>query len=176
MKKICRFGKFGFGVVLICLIACGIAKGVSNASLQWNGSPDPAVSGYNLYYGGASRAYTNIVPVGNATNATVGGLVEGKTYFFAVTAYDAYGGESDYSDETAYIVPGFLAMTPGTHPGDPVRLQFPVAPAHWYELQVSGDLHSWTTIWQTLGVANNWVEFDAPVGTTGAQFYRLVLH
>jgi hypothetical protein len=175
MNKI-RFAKFGFGVVLVGLSAYGIAKGASSASLQWNSNPDPSVTGYNVYYGGATRAYTNMLSVGNTTNAEVGGLIEGRTYFFAVTAYDSFGNESDYSAETAYLVPGFLVLTPGTHPGDPIRVQFPVAPAHWYELQVSGDLRSWTTVWQTLGVSNNWVEFDAPVATTGAQFYRLVLH
>ena len=176
MIKISRLVKYGFGVVLVCLSAYGIAKGAASASLQWNPNTDPSVTGYNLYFGGASRTYTNMASVGNTTSATVDGLIEGKTYFFAVTAYDVDGDESDYSDETVYIVPGFLAITPGTNPGDPIRVQFPVAPAHWYELQVSGDLRSWTTVWQTLGVSNNWVEFDAPVSTSGAQFYRLVLH
>jgi predicted RNA-binding protein with TRAM domain len=176
MNKFSWFAKFGFGVVLVSLTAYGIAKGASSAALQWNPNTDPSVTGYNLYYGGATRAYTNMLPVGDTTSATVEGLVEGKTYFFAVTAYDFNGDESDYSAETVYIVPGFLVITPGTNPGDPIRVQFPVAPAHWYELQVSGDLRSWTTVWQTLGVANTWVEFDAPSATTGAQFYRLVLH
>ena len=176
MNKFCRFAKIGFGVGLVCLTAYGIAKGASSASIEWNPNTDPAVTGYNVYYGGATRAYTNVVSVGTSTNATVGGLLEGKTYFFAVTAHDDIGDESDYSAETIYLVPGFLVITPGTNPGDPIRVQFPVAPAHWYELQVSGDLRSWTTVWQTLGVANNWVEFDAPVATTGAQFYRLILH
>jgi hypothetical protein len=176
MKHMSRSAKFGFGIVVAGLTAYGIAKGASSASLQWNPNPDPAVTGYNVYYGGMTRTYTNRLSLGNVTNATVGGLMEGRTYFFAVTASDVLGNESDFSDETTYIVPGFLVLTPGTRPGDPIRVQFPVAPAHWYELQVSGDLRSWTTVWQTMGVSNTWVEFDAPVATTGAQFYRLVLH
>jgi predicted RNA-binding protein with TRAM domain len=178
MKKISSLEKFGIvcGVILVFVMVCSIARGISNAEIQWNQNSDPTVAGYNLYYGGASRAYTNMTTVGNTNTTTVGGLLEGKTYFFAVTAYDGDGFESTFSDETIYVVPGFLVLTPGTNPGDPVRLQFPVAPAHWYELQVSGDLRSWTTIWQTVGVSNNWVEFDAPVAATGAQFYRLVLH
>jgi Fibronectin type III domain len=176
MNKFSRFSKIGFGVVLVCVAAYGIAKGASSALIQWNQNTDPSVTGYNVYYGGSTHAYTNVVSVGNTTNAMVGGLMEGQTYFFAVTAHDDLGDESDYSTETTYLVPGFLVLTPGTNPGDPIRVQFPVAPAHWYELQASGDLRSWVTVWQTLGVANNWVEFDAPVATTGAQFYRLVLH
>lgn len=176
MNKFSWLAKIGFGVVLVCLTAYGIAKGASSAALQWTPNMDPAISGYNLYYGGATRAYTNMLSVGDATNATVDGLMEGKTYFFAVTAYDNTGEESDYSAETVYVVPGFLVITPGVNPGDPIRVQFPVAPAHWYELQVSSDLQTWTTVWQTLGVANNWVEFDAQPTSASAQFYRLVLH
>jgi len=96
MNKI-RFVKYGFGVVLAGVSAYGIAKGASSASLQWNSNPDPLVTGYNVYYGGATHAYTNMLSVGNTTNAEVGGLMEGRTYFFAVTAYDSFGNESDYS-------------------------------------------------------------------------------
>jgi hypothetical protein len=176
MKISSRFVKLGAVVVVACLSACSLAKAVSTVPLQWNANTDPTVVGYNLYYGGASRTYTNVTDVGNVTNVVVGGLSEGKTYYFAVTAYDAYGDESDFSDETVFIVPGYLVMTTGTVPGAPVRIQFPVASDHWYELQSSPDLKSWTTIWQITGITNNWVEYDAPQLSTGSQFYRLILH
>jgi hypothetical protein len=175
MNSICRFEKFGL-MVLACFLACSIAEGNSSVSLEWNPNTDPSVDGYNVYYGGASHDYTNVIPLGNTTNVRVDGLMEGKAYYFAVTARDAYGDESDFSDETAYLVPGFVTLTPGTIPGDPLRIQFPVAPAHWYELQESTDLQSWTTIWQTTGVTNTWVEFDAAVAPEGQQFFRVALH
>jgi predicted RNA-binding protein with TRAM domain len=175
-KSSCWFEKFGLVVVVASLFACGIAKAASGVSLQWNPNADPSVVGYKLYYGGASRSYTNVINLGNVTNAAVSGLTEGKTYFFAVTAYDEAGDESYYSDETIYVVPGFLVMTPGASPGAPVRIQFPVAPNHWYELQASTDLRSWTTIWQVAGIANNWVEYDASPINGGQQFFRLILH
>ncbi|HXS67869.1 MAG TPA: fibronectin type III domain-containing protein [Candidatus Polarisedimenticolia bacterium] len=157
------------------LFACGVAKGDSTVSVQWTPNSDPSVIGYNVYYGGASRVYTNMLVAGN-TNATVSGLVAGKTYFFAVTAFDAFGDESDFSDESIFLVPGFLTVMPGAKPGDPTRIEFPVAQNHWYELQASSDLISWTTIWQVTGVVNTWVQFDAPVSGSGSQFYRVVLH
>jgi hypothetical protein len=176
MNRICRFEKLGLVVVVASLLACCVAKGTSSVDLQWNPNTDPSVTGYNVYYGDASRTYTNVISVGNTTNTSLGGLLEGKTYFFAVTAYDDSGDESDYSDETVYIVPGLLILTPGATPGAPVHLQFPVAPNHWYELQSSADLQTWTTIWQITGVTNNWIEFDPPVIGTGPHFYRLILH
>jgi hypothetical protein len=175
MKKISWF-EFGLVVVVAWLSACGLAKGVSSVSLQWNPNTDPSVVGYNLYYGGVSRGYTNVMDLGNATNAIVDELTEGKTYFFAITAYDAYGDESDYSDETVYIVPGFLVLTFGAIPGGSVRTQFPVASGHWYELQSSPNLQSWTTIQKVLGNTNNWVEYDPPATNKGPQFFRLILH
>jgi hypothetical protein len=107
--------KLGVGVfvVLLSLFACNLAKAVSSTSLEWNPNADPSVAGYNVYYGGASRTYTNVINAGNSTNAVIDGLVEGKTYYFAVTAYTDDGAESDYSDEYIYIVPGFLTLTPG---------------------------------------------------------------
>lgn len=137
---------------------------------------DPSVVGYNVYYGPTSRNYTNVLTTGTTNSATVTGLVEGETYFFAVTAFDAFGDESDFSEESWFLVPGFLTLTLGKNPGDPAHIRFPVAQNHWYELQASLDLRSWTTIWQVTGVINTWVQFDVPVSGSGFQFYREVLH
>jgi hypothetical protein len=170
--------KLGVGVfvVLLSLFACNLAKAVSSTSLEWNPNADPSVAGYNVYYGGASRTYTNVINAGNSTNAVIDGLVEGKTYYFAVTAYTYDGAESDYSDEFVYIVPGFLTLTPGGASSSPMQVRFPVAVGHSYELQQSTDLVHWTTIWQTLGINNEWVEYDTAINGSGAVFYRVVLH
>lgn len=74
-------------------------------TLAWNPSSGPNVLGYKIYYGTASHDYDTAVSVGNVTNATVGGLVEGGTYFFAVTAYDISNQESFFSDEAAVVIP-----------------------------------------------------------------------
>lgn len=166
----------GAMVVLVCLFAGSIAKAVSSTPLEWNANTDPSVAGYNIYFGGASRSYTNLINTGNSTSAMVDGLVEGQKYYFAVTAYTFDGDESDYSDEFVYIVPGFLTLTPGATPSSPMLVQFPVAVGHWYELQQSTDLVEWTTVWLTTGINNAWVQYNTPVSSSNAQFYRLILH
>jgi hypothetical protein len=87
----CWLKKFGIGLgvsaVLVSLFACSLAKAVSSESLDWNPNTDPSIAGYNVYYGGASHSYTNVINIGSSTNAVVGGLLEGQTYYFAVTAY-----------------------------------------------------------------------------------------
>jgi hypothetical protein len=73
--------------------------------------------GYNIYYGTASRVYTNKVSVGSATTATISGLTEGLTYFFSATTYAAQNMESDFSDEIAYTVPATVLNDPPTITG-----------------------------------------------------------
>jgi hypothetical protein len=81
------------------------AFATGSVTLAWNASTDPTVTGYNIYYGGASGSYTNEICAGNATNATISGLVEGTTYYFAATTYAASGVESPFSSEVSCQVP-----------------------------------------------------------------------
>jgi hypothetical protein len=82
-------------------------KGVeaANLNLVWDQSPDPAAVGYNVYYGNGSRSYQSLVASGANLTATVSGLSNGATYYFAVTAVDVFGDESDFSNELGYTVP-----------------------------------------------------------------------
>jgi len=75
--------------------------GASSVGLAWDPSPDATVVGYNLYYGTASHSYAMQVPVGTNVATSVSGLADGTTYYFAVTAVDAFGVESDFSTELA---------------------------------------------------------------------------
>jgi hypothetical protein len=71
-------------------------------SLAWDKSSETNVTGYKLFYGLASGQYTSNVDVGNQTSCTVSNLTDGKTYYFAVTAYNSYG-QSPYSNEVIYV-------------------------------------------------------------------------
>ena len=88
------------------------------AEFSWLPNTEPNLAGYRIHYGTASRTYTTTVdvglpqPVDGRIHATVTGLIPGETYFFAATAYDASGGESDYSTEVSYTVPPASATPP----------------------------------------------------------------
>jgi len=73
----------------------------ASVSLAWDPSPDSIVSGYTIYYGAATRQYTNSIDVGLVTNAIVGNLNRGVTFFFAVTAHTTNLLESDFSNEVS---------------------------------------------------------------------------
>lgn len=58
-----------------------------------------------LHYGTASGLYTKFTDVGNTAIYTISGLTPSVTYFFAVTAYDQFKMEGDYSDEVPCVAP-----------------------------------------------------------------------
>jgi Immunoglobulin domain len=81
------------------------ALATQSVTFGWELSTDSNVAGYNIYYGTVSHVYDNKVSVGNVATATISGLVEGATYYFAATTYDALNQESLLSDEISYTVP-----------------------------------------------------------------------
>jgi len=75
-----------------------------SAQLSWSPSSSAGVTGYKIYIGTASRQYTSPIDVGIDTTHNIAGLLSGKTYYFAVTAYSS-GGESAWSDEVQKSIP-----------------------------------------------------------------------
>ncbi len=81
------------------------AAQAAQVTLAWDRNSEPDISGYIVYYGYRSRYYTESINVGNWPSATISSLINGQTYYFSVTAYDAQGIESDFSGEISYTVP-----------------------------------------------------------------------
>lgn len=102
-------GLLASACALSVLWTTAAAAQTGSVTLAWNASSNTAAVTYNVYYGGTSQTYTNMISFGNVTNATVSGLVPGSTYYFSVTAVDALGMESPFSNETSYSVPLNLA-------------------------------------------------------------------
>ena len=83
---------------------CALSANAATAILQWDPSPSPEAAGYRIYFGVASGDYTDTVSVGVVTTATITGLVTGTKYYFAATAFDAAGSESEFSNEASLTV------------------------------------------------------------------------
>ncbi len=96
---------------LIVAALTASAQGQSSVTLAWNPDAGTNIAGYKIYYGVASRTYTNTNNVGNVTNATISSLIGGTIYYFAATAVDTSGLESDYSTEVVYTNPAATAPT-----------------------------------------------------------------
>lgn len=101
-------------IVSILLLLALCCKGDQSVTLQWDPSTDPEVTGAIVYYGNAIRNYPYHTNFANVTRATVTGLQAGLTYFFAVTATNTAGLESDYSNEVSTSIPTDLTNRPPT--------------------------------------------------------------
>ena len=77
------------------------AAGAQQLTLAWDASASSAVAGYRLYYGTNTRSYQFVTNTGlMLTQAVV--LPHRGRWFFAATAYDTNGLESDFSSEVSW--------------------------------------------------------------------------
>lgn len=114
-----KTNSFAIAVSSVLISACGGGSGADgavrtvniNATVTWTAPTSNAdgtslvdLAGYHLYYRHSDDVYSVPVRVGNTTSYTVSAAgVPAGTYYFAVTAYDSDGNESDYSEEASKI-------------------------------------------------------------------------
>lgn len=81
---------------------------LASLTLAWDPNTEPDIAGYKLYCGDTSRRYATAINVGNVTEfqPSLTKLKPGEQAFFAVTAYNKDGLESDFSNEVSYTKPG----------------------------------------------------------------------
>jgi hypothetical protein len=96
-----RIFQLAFPVLL--LFCSFVPAQAADVSLAWDLSTSPNISGYKVYVGNSSRIYGTPILIGTQTNYTVTGLSSG-TYYFAVTAIDPDGNESDFSNEVSQVI------------------------------------------------------------------------
>ena len=96
------------GIILFSLPGISAAQ----VTLSWDANTEPNLAGYKVYYGVSSGNYQPYKDVGKTTTTSISSLQSGSTYYFAITAYDHSGSESEYSNEVSY--------TPG--PGCPYEI------------------------------------------------------
>ena len=79
------------------------SNGAPNVTLIWSPSAATNIVSYKIYFGAASRVYTNSLTVAT-TIGTVSNLVQGATYYFCVTPFDSRGCEGAQSAEVTWTV------------------------------------------------------------------------
>src|SRR5258708_21886297 len=90
------------------------AGSITSTSIQMNWDPstdDVGVTAYDIYVNG-----NKVSSLGNVNTFTVFGLVNGKTYTFAVKARDFAGNISPFSNQLA-AVPAFTSLTANYYTG-----------------------------------------------------------
>jgi hypothetical protein len=87
--------------LLLCALLSPTAGHASDVTLAWDANTETDIAGYRIHYGLASRNYDRVLEAGNNTTCVVTGLEQGQTYYFAATALNTAGLESDFSNEVS---------------------------------------------------------------------------
>lgn len=148
------------------------AAGQHSVVLSWNPSTSPVVAGYHLYYGTASGDYTQNLVLGNVTSATIGGLLGGVTYYFAMTAYDTNGVESGFSNEVSFT-PGAPTMQLVAVSAGQCVLSMSGSIGATYAVEATQDFMTWTNLGTiTIGSGGTGSFADATAANYPQRFYR----
>jgi hypothetical protein len=141
-------------LLTILMLLAAVTLQAQSVTLAWNASGSPEVTGYRIYYGTNSRSYAFVTNTALVTTQTVV-LPRLGRWFFAATAHDAQGLESEYSNEVEWEA----------KPGSPVlqgELFVRLSPV----IERSTNLVDWvnTTGAPTFFAATNGAEFFATRG------------
>jgi hypothetical protein len=77
----------------------------ANVQFVWRANPEPDLGGYRLYVGTTPGVYAGFIDVGNVTTFKANDLIRGMIYYFALTAYNTSGLESDPTPELSAQLP-----------------------------------------------------------------------
>lgn len=97
----------------LCLAPCASDAIAASVTLGWDSNPEPDLEGYVVYRNvgspGPPYDYSDTLPEDDLADplhpkATLTGLQEGKEYFIALTAYNADGVESSFSNDVCVEV------------------------------------------------------------------------
>jgi len=114
-------------VFLILIFAASASA--REVTLSWDANSEPDLDHYVVYWGVIPGDYSyNSGDIGLATDFSVDIPDDGQAYFFAVTAVDEAGLESDYSNEVS---------TDGTSAADPTIHILPIN-SNWNLISISG--------------------------------------
>lgn len=162
------------GVMPVCL-ALLMAR-ADSIGLAWDPMRSANVAGYRVYQGGASRIYTNWIDAGKAIEIRVDGLDRTNgIYFWAVTAYDTNGLESDFSAEASWSPGDLLTFTNWPGPLS-LAIKAPMPPSmvigvnKTNQIEVSTDLVHWSVI----GLMPEMVAIPKASLPSGRFFFRTV--
>lgn len=79
--------------------------GDNRVDIEWDKNPERDVAGYNVYYAYSYNGKYTLIGTTQNTYFIDDGAQNGTTYYYAVTAFDFNGNESDLSKDVAYDTP-----------------------------------------------------------------------
>ena len=110
--------RWGVLVGMVVWIYVSTSLEAASVSLAWDrpttnadGTQLTDLTAYRLYHGLASGVYTDRLSVTSATSATFSNIPSGCSNYFAVTAVNSSGVESDFSREAVVYVPPAICIS-----------------------------------------------------------------
>lgn len=97
---------------IILLVLAHVAQALQTVRLKWNPNPEADIAGYRVHVGEQPGEPSRVIDVETSTVASIDGLRDATTYFFALQAYSSKGLASPLSAEvsvTTGAAPDFLA-------------------------------------------------------------------
>jgi hypothetical protein len=148
-------------------------------TLTWDPSTSSNIAGYIVYSGTNTSSYNTSNFVGNVTTNVPSGLLEGLTYFFAVTAKDTLGLESDFSNEISVTIPvslGQPVMATNQLVSGKVKLTWGSTASSTFRVYYKTNLTdgAWLPLTSNLtavGPITSWTDPSPPQGAS--RFYRV---
>lgn len=146
----------------------GDTNWVFRAAFVWD-KYSPTPDHFNLYFGGSSRVYTNVINAGTGTNFTIfktNWPEQFLNHYYAMTVVDTLGIESIFSNEVQYQE-WDGASPPPTH----FSLSWPSSITNAV-IESSTDQKQWSKFLSVSGT--NSITTNIPPGSV--KFFRLVGH
>ncbi len=75
-----------------------------SVTVRWDANRESDLAGYRIFYGSASRSYSDSITVGLTTSYVLN-LSPSRTYFLAVKAFDQSDNLSNFSSEVVFSTP-----------------------------------------------------------------------
>lgn len=94
-----------FTILVVYLLIFPASVSASLVAITWNNNMESDLAGYRVYCGTMPGGYDYVLDARYNNQVYVSGLEEGIPYYFAVTAYDWSGNESDFSEEVLTVIP-----------------------------------------------------------------------
>ena len=98
----CRSG----GITCVPSSTSKSSEGSGTIIITWDSNTEKDLGGYRVFYGSSPGKYENCVDVGKGLESSPGvtqynltGLIKGRTYYIAVTAYSKNDTSSPFSKE-----------------------------------------------------------------------------
>jgi hypothetical protein len=119
-KNVLHLFQSAIRLVPILLLLCSLPARGADVTFAWDANTEADLEGYSLYFKEIPElayslyGYVALPELADAANPrfVVSGLEKGKTYYFALTAFNWFGLESAYSNSVCIEVGDIITVCP----------------------------------------------------------------